>query len=125
MVRVCELVTCETVSVEMKGRKDERRDFLMFFLRQSSSILMCTPLLADIQVYLDLHLLVCFCLPLGFVFVDLSSQGCVKSPLPPSLGHTAQPTVCMYVITHYELCEMHIIAVMSLCKHVVLDTWIM
>lgn len=82
MVRVCELVTCETVTVEMKGGKDERRDFLIFFLRQSSSALMCTPgaLLADIQVYLDLHLLVCFCLPLGFVFVDLSFQGCVKSP---------------------------------------------
>lgn len=30
MVRVCELVTCETVAVEMKGGKGERGDFLIF-----------------------------------------------------------------------------------------------
>lgn len=31
MVRVCELVTCETVAVAMKGGKGERWDFLYFF----------------------------------------------------------------------------------------------
>lgn len=119
LVRVCELVTCEIATVEMKGRKDEHQDGLFFCIRFHAP----STRLGDILLYHDVHLLVCLCLPVGFIFLHLSLRGCVKSlSLPPSLVD-AYSRLC----ARMYLCIMNCVKCIYslLCKHVVLDPWVM
>lgn len=67
LVGVCEHVTCESAAVEVKIRQDGSQDglFCFFCLRFHAP----GTLSADILLYHDVHLLVCLCLPVGFVFL--------------------------------------------------------
>lgn len=117
LVRVCELVTCETATVEMKGRKDESSLGVFFCIRFHAP----GTLLGDILLYHDVHLLVCLCLPVGFIFVDFSLRGCVKSlSLSPADAYSR-------LYARMYLCIMNCVKCIYslLCKHVVLDPWIM
>lgn len=82
----------------MKGKKDERQDdfgcFFVFLFLFCIRFYAPGTLLGNILLYHDVHLLVCLCLPVGFVFLDLC-----KVPLSPSLMHTADRMhVCIYAL---------------------------
>lgn len=122
LVGVCELVTCETATVVTKSRKDESQDGFGWFFFFFFCIKFHAPgtLLGDILLSHDVHLLVCV-LPVGFLFLDLSLRGCVKSLSLSLLDAYSRPYARMY------LCIMTCVKCIYslLCKDVVLDPWIM